>query len=110
MTKLQLLCKHVCLPLYQTYNKQQRDELKSNNCKITTTRDCNIFILPLKDFQAVPFLVFPVQVMRGSLYVSFNLMAVECNSQRSKFDRFRDKAPLGFHTIEVFLTSDPDCN
>ena len=83
---------------------------KSNNSKTTTARDCNIFVLPLKDFQAVPFLVFPVQVMRGSFYVSFNLMAVECNSQRSKLDRFRDKAPLGFLTIEVFLTSDPDFN
>ena len=70
MTKLQLLCKHVCLPLYQTYNKQQRDELKSNNCKITTTRDCNIFILPLKDFQAVPFLVSAVQVLTSVVKVS----------------------------------------
>ena len=32
-------------------------------------------------------------------------MAVECNSQRSEFDRFRDNAPLGFHTTEIFPTS-----
>ena len=61
-----------------TNNKEMN--CKSNNCKTTTTRDWNIFILPLKDFQAVPFLVFPVKVMRGSFYVSFNLMLVECNS------------------------------
>ena len=60
-----------------------------------------------KDFQPVPFLVSAVQGVRGSFYVLFNLMAVECNSQCSKFDRFCDKAPLGFHTsIEIFLTSE----
>ena len=112
MTKLQPLCKHVCLPLYQTFNKQQSDELLKTESRTTARQQQNVIAISssslVKDFQAVPFLVLPVQVMRGSFYVSFNLMAVGCNSQRSKFDRFRDKAPLGFHTIEVFLTSDPD--
>ena len=107
MTKLQPLCKHVCLPLYQTFNKQQSDELLKTESRTTARQQQNVIAISSSSLVKI-FLVLPVQVMRGSFYVSFNLMAVECNSQRSKFDRFRDKAPLGFHTIEVFLTSDPD--
>ena len=113
MTKLQPLCKHVSLPLYQTFNKQQSDELLKTESRTTARQQQNVIAISSSSLVKIfkPFLfLLPVQVMRGSFYVSFNLMAVECNSQRSKFDRFRDKAPLGFHTIEVFLTSDPDFN
>ena len=81
MTKLQPLCKHVCLPLYQTFNKQQSDELLKTESRTTARQQQNVIAISSSSLVKI-FLVLPVQVMRGSFYVSFNLIAVECNSQR----------------------------
>ena len=62
MTKLQPLCKHACLPLYQTFNKQQRDELLKTESRTTARQQQNVIAISssslLMIFKSFLFLYF----------------------------------------------------